>query len=189
MKAFSIFSTDTCLYLSFIQLAIFHFDPVLRILTIWIKPLPAATQQVKSDNVHQAHRRSPYWKVSYWAVLGTLLLGGLIRIFVSSTPFWLQQGSILGAMGIMTILPAWWCRGLLRVLLVGQGIVALILVSWPLVFVSPPYTSHLSIFYPFQRKPGWWLLSMLGLYTLYFIITAQWRKPLPLAKSKLMDVS
>ncbi len=174
------FLIEVCFILALTQVVIFGFDEILRIVAVWLQPALAACLRAQSHDINQAYRYSPYWYIGFGGIACALLVDGIFRLFGSALPCLALQGIVLGVMGCVTLLPAWWCRGLLRVFLVGQGCVALAVVSWPLLFSSPPYASYLSMFTPLEPIVRWWMLSLLGGYTFCFIVTAQWRRPLPL---------
>lgn len=170
--------------LACMQLVTFCWDEALRLLAVWINPISSTCQRVQRDYIHQAYRRTPYWHMSYGGVLCALIVGGIMRIFGSNIPFLLQQGSLLCVMGLLTVLPLYWCRGLLRVFLGGQGVVMLTVISWPLVFSQYPYDTYLSMFSPLLPRARWWLVALWGVYTICFIVTAQWQQALPLRDLK-----
>ena len=170
---------EVFLLIAYLQMVTFGWDWLSRICVVWMTPIPHDAQKVQSHHIQQAYRYTPYFYICWGGGLCAMVFETLSALYHGAIfgSFLLQQGLLFGFMGLLTGLPLWGCRGLLRAFSAGQGlVVTLAAIFWPSVFSQHPFSSALSMFHP--NLP--WLLTSSGGYTLCFVVTAQWRRPLPL---------
>lgn len=173
------FTPSVVIWLAYLQCIVFVWDGVLRVLSVWLTSRRYAHQKAQSRHLQAVYSTKPFRYVSGGMFL--LLFVGLPRITASTAPgaSFLFQGLWFGLMGVLTVLPLWWCRGLLRVFLVGQGLVVTVLaVGWRAAFAHLTLSGDIWILNPMLPL----IFISCGGYTVCFVITAQWRRFLPLSR-------
>jgi len=124
----------------------------LRTLIVWLTPALHTYQQMQLRRIWHDLGRYGYlsgcvWVVAYFFAAPHLPLG--------------LQVVAYGLMGLFTVLPLWWIRGLLGSFLCIQGLVVLLGVG-----VWPPLISDL--------HERWILLASLGGYLSLFVVMLLW---------------
>jgi hypothetical protein len=135
-----------------IVIVVFHGG--LRTFAVWLTPALYAYQQMQIRRIWHDLGRYCYlsscvWVVTYFFASPRLPLGLQIVAY--------------GLLGLFTILPLWWLRGLVGGFLCAQGLVVLLGVGvWP-ALIS-------------ELNERWMLLASLGGYLFLFVVTLLWRQ-------------